>query len=184
MRTTKLLAAILVAGLTLSACQQDPDYVLPAIRVASTELNFNADTEQPLEFTATRDWRVRSKPTWVTVTPDQGSGSEAAQRVRVTVTDNPDYNREGEVVLSIGLAKATVTISQPGDKGEVPVGSGTLEDPYTVAGVMKYVKAMASGAESPSAVYIKGKVSKIVTSFGNSGTYGNAILHFGRRRIP
>lgn len=118
MRTTKLLAAILVAGLTLSACQQDPDYVLPAIRVASTELNFNADTEQPLEFTATRDWRVRSKPDWVTVTPDQGVGSEAAQRVRITVTSNPNYNREGEIVLSIGLAKATVTISQPGDKGD------------------------------------------------------------------
>lgn len=177
MRTTKLLATILVAGLIVSACRQDPDYVLPAIRVASTELDFSADTEQPLEFTATRDWRVRSKPDWVTVSPDQGSGSESLQRVRISVDTNPNYNRTGEVILSIGLAKASVSISQPGDKGEVPVGNGTLEDPYTVAGVMKYVRAMASGEESPSAVYVKGKISEISMTFGNSGTYGNANFY-------
>lgn len=174
MRTTKLLATILVAGLLTSACQQDPDYVLPAIRVASETLNFNADTEQPLEFTATRDWRVRSKPTWVTVTPDQGSGSEAAQRVRVTVTDNPDYNREGEVVLSIGLAKATVAISQPGAKGEVPVGSGTLEDPYTITGVLRYIATLSADVNSPAEVYITGKVASVDDPYGaqyGSGTF-------------
>lgn len=174
MRTTKLLAAILVAGLTLSACQQDPDYVLPAIRVASTELNFNADTEQPLEFTATRDWRVRSKPDWVTVTPDQGVGSEAAQRVRITVTSNPNYNREGEIVLSIGLAKATVTISQPGDKGEVPVGTGTLEDPYTITGVLRYIATLGADVNSPAEVYITGKVATVDDPYGaqyGSGTF-------------
>ena len=174
MRTTKLLATILVAGLIVSACQQDPDYVLPAIRVANTELYFSADTEQSLEFTATRDWRVRSKPDWVTVSPDQGSGSESLQRVRIAVDANPNYNRTGEVILSIGLAKSTVAIIQPGSKGEVPVGSGTLEDPYTITGVLRYIATLGADVESPQTVYVKGKISSVDDPYGaqfGSGTF-------------
>ena len=177
MRTTKLFATILVAGLIASACQQDPDYVLPAIKVESEELNFAAETEQALAFTATRDWRVQDAPEWVTVVPDKGSGSQETQRVRVSVAPNTGYNRSGEFVLTIGLDKARVTVSQPGAKGEVPVGTGTKEDPYTVAGIMAVVRKMASGAESPEAVYIKGKISEVVMSFGSSGTYGNANFY-------
>ena len=95
MRTTKLFAAILVAGLIASACQQDPDYVLPAIKVESDALDFTAGTEQTLAFTATRDWRVLDAPEWVTVTPDKGDCSTETQRVRVSVTPNAGYNRAG-----------------------------------------------------------------------------------------
>ena len=118
MRTTKLFATILVAGLIASACQQDPDYVLPAIKVESEELNFAAETEQSLAFTATRDWRVQDAPEWVTVVPDKGSGSQETQRVRVSVAPNTGYNRSGEFVLTIGLDKARVAVSQPGAKGD------------------------------------------------------------------
>ena len=118
MRTTKLFAAILVAGLIASACQQDPDYVLPAIKVESEELSFAAETEQTLAFTATRDWRVLDAPEWVTVTPDKGDGSTETQRVRVSVTPNAGYNRSGEFILTIGLDKARVAVSQPGAKGD------------------------------------------------------------------
>ena len=174
MRTTKLFAAILVAGLIASACQQDPDYVLPAIKVESDALDFTAGTEQTLAFTATRDWRVLDAPEWVTVTPDKGDGSTETQRVRVSVTPNAGYNRTGEFVLTIGLDKARVAVSQPGAKGEVPVGTGTKEDPYTVTGVLRYIETLGADVESPNDVYVKGKISAVTEAF--SAQYGNATF--------
>lgn len=183
MRTTKLFATILVAGLIASACQQDPDYVLPAIKVESEELNFVAETEQALAFTATRDWRVQDAPEWVTVVPDKGSGSQETQRVRVSVAPNTGYNRSGEFVLTIGLDKARVTVSQPGAKGEIPVGSGTKEDPYTVAAAIASVANLTwtstTDYQKTDPVYVKGKISKIADNgtYGASGTYGNATFY-------
>ena len=174
MRTTKLFATILVAGLIASACQQDPDYVLPAIKVESEELNFAAETEQTLAFTATRDWRVQDAPEWVTVVPDKGSGSQETQRVRVSVAPNTGYNRSGEFVLTIGLDKARVAVSQPGAKGEIPVGSGTKEDPYTVTGVLRYIATLGADVESPQDVYVKGKIATVTEAF--SAQYGNGTF--------
>lgn len=174
MRTTKLFATILVAGLIASACQQDPDYVLPAIKVESEELNFAAETEQTLAFTATRDWRVQDAPEWVTVVPDKGSGSQETQRVRVSVAPNTGYNRSGEFVLTIGLDKARVAVSQPGAKGEIPVGSGTKEDPYTVTGVLRYIATLGADVESPQDVYVKGKITTVTEAF--SAQYGNGTF--------
>jgi hypothetical protein len=174
MRTTKLFATFLVAGLIASACAQDPDYVLPAIKVESEELNFSAETEQALVFTATRDWRVQSKPDWVTVVPDQGSGSGTSQRVNICVAANPDYNRSGEVVLTIGLDKAHVAVIQPGAKGEVPVGSGTKEDPYTVTGVLRYIATLGADVESENDVYVTGTISAVTEAY--SAQYGNATF--------
>lgn len=183
MRTTKLFATILVAGLIASACQQDPDYVLPAIKVESEELNFAAETEQALAFTATRDWRVQDAPEWVTVVPDKGSGSQETQRVRVSVAPNTGYNRSGEFVLTIGLDKARVTVSQPGAKGEVPVGTGTKEDPYTVAAAIASVANLTwtsnDDYQSTDDVYVKGKISRIADNgtYTGGGTYGNASFY-------
>lgn len=178
MRTTKLFATFLVAGLIVAGCKQDEDYVLPAITISTPTLDFSADTEQNVDLLATRDWQILGKPEWVQrIEPDHGPGTSTLQRIRLFVDPNDGYNREGEVVFTIGLAKSTLTLTQLGAKGEVPVGTGTKDDPYTVKGVMDYVKAMASGAESPGAVYIKGKISQITMTFGGSGTYGNANFY-------
>lgn len=178
MRTTKLIATLLVAGLAVAACKQDPDYVLPGITLSTTTLDFSTDSEQSLELLATRDWQVLGKPEWVTeIRPSSGTGSNEPQRVMISVDPNDGYNRDGEIVFTIGLAKSALALRQPGAKGEIPVGSGTLEDPYTVTGIMDVVKKMASGAESSEAVYIKGKISRIAMSFGDSGTYGNANFY-------
>lgn len=171
MRTTKLFAAVLVAGLIGSACQQNPDYVLPAINVASEEIVFSTDLDYILELTSTREWRVRNKPDWVTVEPDRGGASDVAQRTRISVPVNPEYNRSGHIVFSIGLAKATVAVSQSGAKGDIPVGSGTLEDPYTVTGVIRYVESLGSDVESPQEVYIKGTIDEVTEEY--TARYGN-----------
>lgn len=173
MRTTKLLATLLVAGLSFVACQQDEDYVLPAISLSTPTLDFSADTEQSVDLVATREWQILGKPDWVQkIDPDHGPGTSAPQRVRVYADANEGYNREGEIVFTIGLAKSTLALTQPGAKGEIPVGTGTLADPYTVKGVLRYINTLGADVESPQDVYVKGKISEVTEAF--SAQYGNA----------
>lgn len=175
MRTTKLIATLLVAGLAIAACKQDPDYVLPGITLSMTTLDFSTDLEQSLELLATRDWQVLGKPEWVTeIRPSSGAGSNEPQRVKISVDPNDGYNRDGEIVFTIGLAKSALALRQPGAKGEIPVGSGTLEDPYTVTGVLRYIATLGADAESPDDVYVKGKVASVTEPF--STQFGNATF--------
>ena len=175
MRTTKLIATLLVAGLAILSCKQDEDYVLPAITLSTPTLDFSADTEQALDLVATRDWQIQGKPDWVQkVEPDHGPGTSETQRVRLFVDANSGYNREGEIVFTIGLAKSALKLTQPGAKGEIPVGAGTLEDPYTVTGVLRYIATLGADVESANDVYVKGKISAITESY--SAQYGNATF--------
>lgn len=54
-----------------------------------------------------------------------------------------------------------------------PSGDGSEAHPYNVAAVVAYVKELGAGVESPTAVYVKGKILSIsttqdaITSFGN-----------------
>ena len=175
MKITKLIATLLAAGLGLAACQQDEDYVLPGIMVNTQTLDFSATTEQTIDLVATRDWQILGKPDWIQkVDPDHGSGTSATQHVRVYADVNDGYDREGQIVFTIGLAKCTLALNQPGAKGEVPVGTGTLADPYTVTGVLRYIKTLAADTESPADVYVKGKISAITEAY--SAQYGNATF--------
>ncbi len=173
MRTTKLLATLLVAALAIVACKQDEDYVLPSITLSTPTLDFSAATEQSIDLLATRDWQILGKPEWVQrIEPDHGPGTSTLQRIRLIADPNEGYNREDEIVFTIGLSKATLSISQPGAKGEIPVGTGTKDDPYTVKGVLRYIETLGADVESPQDVYIKGKISEITEPF--STQYGNA----------
>ena len=180
MRIKTLFAAFLAAGLLFSGCRQDEDYVLPSLKVGTESLEFGQlSTEQVVEITATREWMVRNKPDWVAIDPASGPASATPQRVTFTVLDNTGYNRVGDVLFSIGLAKANVAVSQTGAKGEKSKGTGTLEDPYTVEGVNAAAAALGADVESPDNVYIKGKISKIASNgtFTEGGTYGNASFY-------
>ncbi len=184
MKIKTLFAAILAAGLLFSGCRQDEDYVMPSLRVWSEPLEFGQQqTGQAVEIMATRDWVVRSKPDWVTVEPDHGPASSSMQKVTVSVLDNDDYDRSGEVLFSIGLAKGTVAVSQKGAKGAKSMGTGTLADPYTVEGAFAAVKDLTwtsnTEYQTTDVVYVKGKISKIAEngSFAQTGTYGNANFY-------
>lgn len=173
MRTTKLLATLLVAALAVVACKQDEDYVLPSITLSTPTLDFSTGTDQTIDLLATRDWQILGKPEWVQqIEPDHGPGTNSLQRIRLIVNPNEGYNREDQIVFTIGLSKATLAISQPGAKGEVPVGTGTKDDPYTVKGVLRYIETLGADVESPQDVYIKGKISEITEAY--SAQYGNA----------
>ena len=180
MRIKTLFAAILAAGLLFSGCRQDEDYVLPSLKVGTESLEFGQlSTEQVVEITASREWMVRNKPDWVAVDPASGPASATPQRVTLTVLDNIGYNRAGDVLFSIGLAKANVAVSQVGAKGEKSKGSGTLEDPYTPEGAREAAAALGADTESATDVYIKGKISRIADkgTFTEGGTYGNASFY-------
>lgn len=175
MRIHKLLATALVALMILPACEQEEDYVLPSIELGTQSLDFSDDTSLRINVTATRDWQVRSKPDWVAVDPDHGTRSSTPQRVLISVLPNIDYNRDGEILFTIGLAKAAVSVKQPGAKGEKPKGSGTKEDPYTVGGAVEFVSGLAADTPTTDNVYIKGKISQITEAY--SAQYGNATFY-------
>ena len=180
MKIKALFAAVLAAGLLFSGCRQDEDYVLPALQVGTESIEFGQlSSEQVVELTATREWMVRNKPEWVAVDPDRGPASSATQRVTVTVLDNSEYDRAGDVLFSIGLAKAAVSVKQAGAKGAKSMGTGTLEDPYTPEGAREAAAALGADVESATDVYIKGKISKIANNgtFTEGGTYGNASFY-------
>lgn len=55
-------------------------------------------------------------------------------------------------------------------------GSGTKADPYTSTDAINYAKSLG-GKESTNFVFIKGKVSRIETTFTASGSYGNGVFY-------
>ena len=56
-----------------------------------------------------------------------------------------------------------------------PKGDGSKDDPYNVSGVLKFIQGLGSDTESPSPVYIKGKISQIKEEF--STQYGNGTFY-------
>lgn len=65
----------------------------------------------------------------------------------------------------------------PGPTPGTAKGSGTLADPYNPAGAAAFAASLGSDVQSPEPVYIKGKISKVGTSYAASGTYGNASFN-------
>lgn len=179
-----LIAAL--ASLAFAACIPAEENLGEAqISVKPTELEFDASGEksQVVSLVATRDWHIENTPEWLVVNPTNGTGSTKEQAVTVSVDPNKGNDREDEVVFTIGLDKATLKVIQKGEKGKIEKGSGTLEDPYSVAGVIAYLQDLGADVTSPEAVYVKGKVSTIDTDksgvlqcFANTGSYGNATF--------
>ena len=172
MRATRLPAALFAAVLLVISCKQDPDYVLPSLRLANETVDFATGDEQSVGIAATRDWMVRSKPDWIAIDPDRGTASDDPQWVTITALPNDSYDRTGAIVFTIGLAKAEVTVRQPGAKGAKSEGSGTQDDPYTVAGALAYVSGLAADVESAQDVYIKGRIATISEPYASQ--FGNA----------
>ena len=57
-----------------------------------------------------------------------------------------------------------------------PIGNGTAETPYNVAGVLEYVASLGADVYSTTEVYVKGYVSE-VQDVDVSGSYGNATYY-------
>lgn len=179
MKLKSFLSFLAIAALTLAGCEtkEEEDLGEAAISVNPEEVTFvatNADS-QTVNLTATRDWRVTSKPDWVFLDVKEGDGSSKAQKISVSVENNTGFDREGDVVFSIGIRPASLKVKQAGAKGELKAeGEGTQESPYNVVGAIEYVQGLGADVASENEVYIKGVVSQIEEEF--SFSYGNGTF--------
>lgn len=133
---------------------------------------------------------------------DDEEGSNSFYVYRAKYFDNKSYTsgvlpQEGDKVVFCGKLtvyngtletqqNACYLVSINGETGGsgdeptpgTPEGDGTLENPYNVAGVIAYVSTFEANEESPTDVYIKGKVASIRENYDyvndKGETFGNA----------
>ena len=150
---TSLFALLGLAAALVGCRPEEADIKLPQIKIAGPALTFDEETKQascpldmqlvniPLTVTANRDWVAEidwdsDEVPWIAVTPEAGVASDQPQQVTLTVLNNAGYNRSKRVKFSIGYDYKTIDITQTGERGEEIIG--TLDNPLTVAGAIKY----------------------------------------------
>ena len=84
--------------------------------------------------------------------------------------NTPETSQGKAFVVTIN---GTTVEPKPVTDGEAK-GTGTQNDPYNVAGVLKYLETLGDDVTSPNPVYIKGKVKEIKEQF--STQFGNATF--------
>ena len=192
---TRFLTFLAAAAAVFTGCQQEEvDFDLPSIKIDGGGITVDNETKKAsfsagkdltaitLQVTATRDWKAEiewdgDEVPWINVSPEEGAGTGKPQDVKVTILDNAGYNRAKQIKFNINYDYKTLYITQAGEKGEEIVG--TLDNPFTVSGVNKYVKTLGSDVQSPNEVYVKGKISQIADAgtFTEGGTFGNATFY-------
>ena len=179
MKFRSLLAIAALALFAIPACEEVANLGEAQITVTPSSVTLAASGEksETVALLATREWRVDYKPDWVTLDKTSGKASTVEQLVTVSVDPNKGNNREDEILFTIGLAKASLKVVQEGEKGEISKGTGTLADPFSVAGVIEYCQSLGADVQSTNNVYIKGIVASVATTYEGSGTYGNATFY-------
>ena len=179
MKLRKLFLAVLAGATMLMACDKKEVDLGPAkLTVNPTDVSFEAEvSSQDISLVATRDWAVTSLPDWVALSKESGAANPDGQKLSISVTENKGHNRSATIIFSIGFARQALTISQVGPEGVVDNGDGSLDNPFTVAGAIEYVKGLGADVESPKKVFVKGIVSTVETTYEASGTYGNATFN-------
>lgn len=67
-----------------------------------------------------------------------------------------------------------VSEAAPGTETGSASGTGALDDPYNVAGVLEYIGTLGNDVQSPAEVYVKGVVASVSEAF--STNFGNATF--------
>ena len=179
MKFRSLLAIAALALFAIPACEEVANLGEAQINVTPSSITLAASGErsETVALLATREWRVDYKPEWITLDKTSGKASTVEQLITVSVDPNKGNNREDEILFTIGLAKASLKVVQEGEKGEISKGSGTLADPFSVAGVIEYCQSLGADVQSTNNVYIKGIIASVATTYEASGTYGNATFY-------
>lgn len=179
MKFRSLLAIAALALFAIPACEEVANLGEAQINVTPSSITLAASGErsETVALLATREWRVDYKPEWITLDKTSGKASTVEQLITVSADPNKGNNREDEILFTIGLAKASLKVVQEGEKGEISKGSGTLADPFSVAGVIEYCQSLGADVQSTNNVYIKGIIASVATTYEASGTYGNATFY-------
>ncbi len=179
---TLLAAAMIALNFTAVSCVVEETLGPAELSLDQTTLTFELDDfpSQDVYFTATRDWWVvtATLPEWIALDKEEGEATTQKQKVNISVEDNDGFDRSGIVTFTIGFSKVVLTVNQKGAKGEVKKGTGTKEDPFSVAGVIEYVNGLEANVNSTQQFYVKGIVSTITQNYtvnvSNGNTWGNA----------
>ena len=109
----KVFYLLASAVLLLGACTKDEEKAV--ITVSANSLDFGSKAEsKEFTLTANKTWTVQNPCGWINVTPN-GGNSATEQTVTISVEENTDVDRSGEVTFTIGTdASATISVSQEG----------------------------------------------------------------------
>ena len=180
MKLRNLLMTVIAGAAMLVGCNKEADLGPAKLSVNPDSVSFTAEEgAQDISILATRDWIVSGIPEegWLTI-DESGLASETERTLQLSVLENTGNNRTATLVFTIGFARVTLTVTQAGPEGEVDLGDGSKDNPYTVAGVIAYLETLGKDVNSPNKVFVKGKVSDITgekmeqfsTEYGN-GTF-------------
>ena len=142
MKLKNLFVAAVASVLAFAACDLIPEeFGLPKLSIDPLELTFGPEEKSAeVKFVCNRDWRIPVElPDWITVSPKEGTGSEEEQTVKVIVLENTGNDREATITFTADMMRASLTVRQEGRQGAVNNGTGTEEDPYSVAGVLEFI---------------------------------------------
>lgn len=124
-----------IAGILICGCN-GTDKGGSRISIDRTSLNFVADSpvEQTINLTTADDteWEVKQKPEWITINPDNGTGS---CKIGISAQNNISEKRDGTVLFECFDNIVSVKVSQ--DKYEAPViPAGNNELSVTLEGAI------------------------------------------------
>ena len=173
MKLRSLFLALAAGVAALVSCDVIEELADAKISLDQTEIVLPKEGgSATFSILATRDWMVSGDlPDWLALSANSGSASAQPQTITITVDENKGNDREASITFTIGFSKAALLVKQPGAAGEIKKGTGTKEDPYTVAGVIAYLETLGADVNSPNKVYVKGKIASIKEEY--SAQYGN-----------
>ena len=167
MKYLKFISIILAACMTIVSCGEDPE--TPAtgkvnIVLVETNLSFGATGgAKDVTFKATGSWNVESAPSWITVDPSSGTGSDASQKVTMKAAENTGSERSGDVKFVAGEKTAVLKVAQ----AEAVV----IEQGFKPEAAKWYVYRKADKVESGKA-YIMVAKNKVAVPFASEVNYG------------
>lgn len=142
--------------------------------------------EYLVELTATVDWALQGYDEevqrWLSIEPTSGKASSSPQTITIKAIPNPEANRSASIVFYGDIMhKASLTITQPGAKGE----AGTANNPFTVTDAIQFIKDGGySGNENASdKVYVEGEISQIKNSYDSEHGSANYIISDGTNEL-
>lgn len=173
MKLRSLFLALAAGVAALVSCDVIEELADAKISLDQTEIVLPKEGgSATFSILATRDWMISGDlPDWLALSANSGSASAQPQTITITVDENKGNDREASITFTIGFSKAALLVKQPGAAGEIKKGSGTKDDPYTVAGVIAYLETLGADVNSPNKVYVKGKIASIKEEY--SAQYGN-----------
>ena len=114
---TTMMVGLLSVGFT-SCSKDDPDP--DSVSISMSSVNFGeSGGSQSIQVTSNTNWTVSGNPSWLTVSPMQGSNNGAFS---LTATANTDKNNRNCVLyINAGSASAMVSVNQSGKVPETKV---------------------------------------------------------------